>query len=105
MKGKPLVQVENKFGDSHFWRSLMNIKDLFRSLGRFKLVSGNQIRFWEDTWLGNHAFKHINPNVFNNVRKTHTIIADVSRSSSLNISFRRALVVTNYINGTIWLLI
>lgn len=83
----------------------MNVKDLFRSFGRFKLVSGNQIRFWEDTCLGNHAFKHVNPNVFNNVRKKHTTIADVFRSSPLNISFRRALVGTNYINGTIWLLI
>ncbi|WVZ96321.1 hypothetical protein U9M48_041976 [Paspalum notatum var. saurae] len=92
LKGKPLVQVERKLGDSHFWRSLLNVKDLFLSLGRFKLVIGNQLRCWEDKWLGNHAFKHVYPNLFNIVRKKHATVADVFRSSPLNISFRRALV-------------
>jgi hypothetical protein len=72
----------------------MNVKDHFLSLGRFKLVSRNQIRFWEDKWLGNHAFKHVYPNLFNIARKKHATTADVIRSSPLNISFKRALVGT-----------
>ncbi|WVZ91890.1 hypothetical protein U9M48_038003 [Paspalum notatum var. saurae] len=92
LKGKPLAQVENKLGDSYFWRRFMKVKDLFLNLGRFKLVSGNQLRFQEDKWLGNHAFKHVYPNLFNIVRKKHATVAEVFRSSPLNISFKRALV-------------
>ncbi|WVZ54040.1 hypothetical protein U9M48_004908 [Paspalum notatum var. saurae] len=92
LNGKPLAQVENKLGDSHFWRSPMKVKDHFLNFVRFKLLSGNQIRFWEDKWLGNHAFKHVYPNLFNIVSKKHATVADVFRSSPLNISFRRALV-------------
>ncbi|WVZ62835.1 hypothetical protein U9M48_012535 [Paspalum notatum var. saurae] len=41
---KVVVQVERKLGDFHFLSSLLNVKDLFLSLGRFKLVSRNQLR-------------------------------------------------------------
>jgi hypothetical protein len=51
-----MSQVSEQPGDSHFWMSLMGVKEQFLSLGRFKLVSGNQIRFWEDVWLENQAF-------------------------------------------------
>ncbi|WVZ50231.1 LOW QUALITY PROTEIN: hypothetical protein U9M48_001505 [Paspalum notatum var. saurae] len=44
LKEKPLAQVENKLGDSYFWRSLIKVKDLFLNSGRFKLVSSNQLR-------------------------------------------------------------
>ena len=50
LKNRSLSQVSKKAGDSHFWSSLMVVKDQFLNLGRFKLVSGNQIRFWEDKW-------------------------------------------------------
>ena len=48
LKHKTLSQTSKKAGDSHFWSSLMGVKDQFLNLGKFKLVSGNQIRFWED---------------------------------------------------------
>jgi len=48
LKHRTLSQISKKAGDSHFLSSLMGVKDQFLNLGRFKLVSGNQIRFWED---------------------------------------------------------
>jgi len=92
MKDKPLAEVEKKSRDSHFWKGLMGVKDQFLNLGRFKLVSGNQLRFWEDIWLGNQALKFKYPNLFNIVRKKRATVADVLSSSPLNISFRRGLV-------------
>jgi hypothetical protein len=45
---KTRTQVK-KTGDSQFWTGLMNVKNQFLSLGNFRLQSGTQIRFWEDT--------------------------------------------------------
>ncbi|WVZ82089.1 LOW QUALITY PROTEIN: hypothetical protein U9M48_029391 [Paspalum notatum var. saurae] len=92
IKDKPLAEVEKKARDSHFWKGLMGVKDQFLNLGRFKLVSGNQLRFWKDIWLGNQALKFKYPNLFNIVRKKRATVADVLSSSPLNISFRRGLV-------------
>ena len=92
LKNCTLSQISKKAGDSHFWSSLMAVKDQFLNLGRFKLVSGNQIRFWEDNWLGNWKLKDQFPNLFNIVRRKHATIAEVLSSNPLNVSFRRALV-------------
>ncbi|WVZ70121.1 hypothetical protein U9M48_018815 [Paspalum notatum var. saurae] len=43
-------------------------------LVKFKLVSGDQLRFWEDIWLGNQALKFRYPNLFNIVRKKHATV-------------------------------
>jgi hypothetical protein len=54
---KSLTQVQVKPYDSHFWRGLMKIKELVLSCGSFKIRDETQIRFWEDTWVGNNPFK------------------------------------------------
>ncbi|WVZ84990.1 hypothetical protein U9M48_031955 [Paspalum notatum var. saurae] len=59
---------------------------------RFKLVSRNQLRFWEDITLGNQALKIKYPDLFNIARKKHAFVAEVLSSSPLNISFRKVLV-------------
>ena len=81
--------------DSHFWSGLMNIKPDFLSLGRFQLGNGAQVRFWEDTWLGNLPFKCQYPGLYNIVRKKSASVSTVFRSNPLNVAFRRSLVDNN----------
>jgi hypothetical protein len=45
IKDKTLSHVQKKSGDSHFWMSLMSVKETFLSLRTFRLKDGNQIRF------------------------------------------------------------
>ena len=92
LNGKTLSQVSKKAEDSHFWKSLLSNKDMFLSLGSFKLGSGEEIRFWEDKWLGNRALKEQYPNIFNIVRKKSATVADVLRTNPYNVSLRRSLV-------------
>jgi len=42
---KPLIQVEWKNGDSHFWSSLMKVKRDFFRFGSFLVKDGTQVRF------------------------------------------------------------
>jgi hypothetical protein len=67
-------------GDSHFWVGLMKVKDVFLGLGRFKLRDGTQIRFWEDRWCGNVAFRDLYPNLYAIVRKKKAIVSTVFRT-------------------------
>ena len=56
LKRETLSKVTYKPGDSHFWSGLMKVKDTFLNLGSFLLHNGEQIRFWEDSWLGGQSF-------------------------------------------------
>ncbi|WVZ51322.1 hypothetical protein U9M48_002476, partial [Paspalum notatum var. saurae] len=88
LKGNSLSQTEKKPRDSHFWKSLMGVKNYFLSLASF----WNQIRFWEDIWLYNQALKDIYPNLFTIVRRKHATVEEVLRTNPYNVSFRRALI-------------
>jgi hypothetical protein len=52
IKNQILAQVEVKPSDSPFWKGLMHVKNDFFERGAFKLGNGEDIRFWEDVWLG-----------------------------------------------------
>ena len=71
------------------------MKDTFLDYGSFRLGNGSQIRFWEDKWLGSIPLKDKFPGLFNIVRRKHDTVAQVLRSSPLNISFHRTLVANN----------
>ncbi|WVZ92700.1 hypothetical protein U9M48_038746 [Paspalum notatum var. saurae] len=74
LKGNSLSQIEKKPRDSHYWKSLMGVKNQFLSLGRFKL-----------------ALKDVYPNLFTIVRRKHATVAEVLRMNPYNVSFRKAL--------------
>ena len=86
-----IAQVEKKSGNSHFWAGLMKVKDTFMNYGSFQLNDGNQIRFWEDEWLGTHTLREQYHALFNIVRKKHATVALVFDRVPLIVSFRRTL--------------
>jgi len=90
LKNETLSQIEKKNVFSHFWNGSLGV-NVFLSLGKLKLT-GTQIRFWEDKWLGSQALKIQYPDLFNIVRKKQATMADVLNSNPLNVSFIRALV-------------
>lgn len=57
-----------------------------------------QIRFWEDKWLGNLPFKDKYPSLYTIVQRKCSSIASVMSSVPLNVSFRRALVGQNLVS-------
>ena len=69
----------------------MDIKNQFLNLGSFIAKNGTQVRFWEDTRLGDQPLKYKFLSLFNIVWKKNATVAEVLCSSPLNISFRRAL--------------
>ncbi|WVZ81596.1 hypothetical protein U9M48_028951 [Paspalum notatum var. saurae] len=91
LKSKPLGAGIKGPGVSHFWAGLMDVKQVFLSLGSFSIGDGTQVRFWEHTWCGNRPLKFLYPSLFNIVRKKGATVADVMSSTPLNVSFRRGL--------------
>ena len=76
----------------------MKVKDKFLNLGSFQLNNGENIRFWEDKWLGKFTLSQQFPSLYNIARKKHISIAMVFSSMPLNISFRRGLVGNNLVS-------
>ena len=75
----------------------MKVKSIFLDMGSCIVNDGEQIRFWEDKWLGNLAFKDKYPSLYTIVRRKTYSIATVMGSVPLNVSFRRALVGQNLV--------
>ena len=88
---KTITQVEHMPGDSHFWFGLMKVKQEFLRYGKFNLGNEFKVRFWEDVWLGNVAFRDQHPDLYNIVRKKSASVNVVLYSNPLNVSFRRSL--------------
>jgi hypothetical protein len=90
-------QVQRKLGDSHFWTGLMKVKNKFLHFGSFRLNDGSQIRFWEDKWIGNLAFKDQYPSLYNIARRKSDTVEKVLSRVPLNVSFRRQLTGNNLV--------
>jgi hypothetical protein len=84
--------VTAKPTDSPFWKGLMGVKDEFFSRGSFWVGNGQQVRFWEDTWLGDAPLASQYPSLYNIVRRKNVLVSDVLINTPLNLEFRRALI-------------
>ena len=92
LNNQTINQVQKKHGDFHFWSGLMKVKNTFLNLGSWTVNNGEQVRFWEDKWLGNYSFKDRYLSLYSIVRRRNSSIAYVMSTVPLNVSFRRALV-------------
>jgi hypothetical protein len=77
LKDRTITQVEYMPRDSHFWSGLMKVKLDFLRLDKFEIGDGSQVRFWEDAWLGNIAFKNLFPTLYDIVRKKGATVEKV----------------------------
>jgi hypothetical protein len=89
---KPLVQLEWKQGDSHFWASLLKVKHDFLRFGSFVIKDGSQVRFWEDKCLGNDSLMSQYPGLYNIVRPKFLTISEALSSYPPNFSWRWDLI-------------
>jgi hypothetical protein len=65
----------------------MKVKESFLSLGHFTLNNGDNIRFWEDKWLGTATLQYQFPELYSIVHRKNVLVASVFRTVALNISF------------------
>jgi hypothetical protein len=70
----------------------MKVKGGFFSRGKFEVGSGEGVRFWEDRWLGDQTLASQYPQLYNIIHRKHDTMANVMRSTPLNIGFRRRLI-------------
>ena len=59
-----LSRATRKTGDSQFWASLLNIKNIFYKFVKKEPGEGKNIRFWEDIWVEDRALKHEYPRLY-----------------------------------------
>ncbi|KAG8060373.1 hypothetical protein GUJ93_ZPchr0002g26796 [Zizania palustris] len=93
---KPLCLMESKMGDSQFWKTLMRIKPLYRKFCRMKIGNGENISFWEDTWVGNKPLSEMYHDLFITCFIKHMTVAEVFKSNWNVLKFRRDLVGSRF---------
>ena len=72
----------------------MKAKEFFYQFGTFSVRDGSQVRFWEDTWLGNNSLMVQYPSLYRIVRHKFVMIKQVLGQENPDISFRRDLLGT-----------
>ena len=70
----------------------MPVNNKFFRYGSFRIKDGSEIRFWEDSWLGNAPLREQYPTLYNIARNKSDSIDQVLGSFPLNVSFRWDLV-------------
>jgi hypothetical protein len=78
----------------------MKVKEDFLSGGSFKVGNGEDMRFWEDTWLGNKSLAMQYPSLYNIVHRKNVSVANVLNQNPSNITFRCTLTENRW---TLWL--
>ena len=92
---KNLSQVQMTPNDSPFWKGLMRVKDDFLKFGSFDIGNGQQIRFWEDVWMGNTTLASEYPSLYAIASDRHLTVATIFENTPINLRFRRNLVGIN----------
>jgi hypothetical protein len=83
------------YGDleiSHIWASLMATKKFFFRYGTFSIKDGSQIRFWEDSWLGNSPLSEQYVALYSIFHHKSDTIALVKATSPPDVTFRCDLI-------------
>ena len=70
----------------------MKTKVAFFSRTKFIVGNGREIRFWEDTWLGDSPLALQYPSLYNIAQRKEVSVATVLGSVPLNIQFRRSVI-------------
>jgi hypothetical protein len=70
----------------------MATKKFFFRYGTFSIKDGSQIRFWEDSWLGNSRLSEQYPALYSIVHHKSDTIALVIATSPPDMNFRRDLI-------------
>lgn len=64
MKGNCIFEIKPKDGDSHFWSSLLKIKDLFYPNCKKVIGEGKNTRIWKGRWVGDRPLKIAYPRLY-----------------------------------------
>jgi hypothetical protein len=66
------------------------VKEKFLKLGTFIAKNGENVRFWEDRWLGNFTLQNRFPSIYCIARRKNDSVVSVMSSVPLNVSVRSA---------------
>jgi hypothetical protein len=69
----------------------MHGRDEFFQRGYFTAVDGQNVRFWEDPWLGKVSLAYQYPSLYAIVINKNKRVAEVLNNNPLHITFRRVL--------------
>jgi hypothetical protein len=92
IKGKPLISVTQKQDDSHFWKKILGLRDMFCS--HCKIIVGNDRKtsFWKNSWTGDYPLANKCPCLFDLAYDKDISVNKVLSSNFEALSFRRRII-------------
>jgi hypothetical protein len=92
LKGKPLILVKQKQNDSHFWKKLLSLRDIFYKYCKTEVGNGLNTSFWKSIWLGNQPLSTQFHVLFDLTYDKDVSVNEVFTSKFASLTFRRRIV-------------
>jgi hypothetical protein len=92
IKGKSLISIKQRQGDSHFWKKRLSLCDKFYTFCKFVVVNGLKTSFWKSIWIGNLPLSVQFPVLFDLAYDKDITVNDVLASNFEVLTFRRRIV-------------
>lgn len=88
--GRSSLQI-NKWDGSQFWKGVHRTKENLKWGCRAKVGNGNNVRFWEEVWVGEVPLKLELPSLYHLCGDKECLVSDYWEGDGWHITFRRAL--------------
>ena len=86
---RPNIFCSEKMGVSQFWKGMMWAAESVKFGYRWKIGSGNKVRFWEDTWFGTSPLAVQFFDIYILCNEQGKTVQSVWDGTSLKLTFRR----------------
>jgi hypothetical protein len=91
IKGKPLISVNQRQTDSHFWKKLLNLRESFFKYCKMAIGNGRRTSFWKNFWIGDGPLALSFPILFDLTSDKDITVYKVMSSNFEALSFRRRM--------------
>lgn len=90
MQGKNVHNVLHNMGDSPIWHDLLKIKQYYLMGRQVVTKSGDNTKFWEDSWIMNQSACDMVPRLYD-ICEAKGIMVKYALENRQHLSFRRLL--------------
>jgi hypothetical protein len=91
VKGRPIISIK-KQSDSHFWKGILDVLDIFYKYRKKRVGNGKNTSFWKNIWCDSKPLSSKYPNLFEIAYDKYITVDKALSSDFQSLTFKRRLL-------------